>query len=224
MRKRTVGDHEPDASALIRALRIVAITPPRMAAEQLADGARAAVAGGATAIMVRFPELPEAELVARGKIVAELSRELGFYFILNGSPEAALAAGADAVHLGVRTVGPRTARALVGSPMAIGYSVHFPFDDHLDEIASCSYITYSPVFATASKIGAAPLGAEEFMRAARGLDLPVVALGGIDPSRAAALSRKGCRCVAAISAIFGGSDPAEGAALVARGLATKGEE
>jgi|GEM_PF-3839361 len=181
-------------------------------------GVSAAVAGGATAIMMRLPGLPEAELVARGKIVAALSHELGFYFILNGPPRAALEAGADAVHLGVRTVAPRAARAIVGEEIAVGYSVHFPFDEHLDAIESCSYITYSPVFSTASKIGATPLGPEEFVRAQNTLSLPVVALGGIDGDGAAILSREGCRCVAAISSILGWADPAEGAASVLSGL------
>jgi len=201
-------------------LRIVAITPPDMGADRMSEAVSAAVAGGATAVMVRFPELPDEELVARGKIVAALAREIGFYFILNGSPRAALAAGADAVHLGMRTVTPRAAREIVGEGIAVGYSAHFPFDDHLDEIASCSYITYSPVFSTTSKIGATPLGPVEFKRAAERLSLPVVALGGIDHTRAEVLSREGCCCVAAISAILGSADPAEGAAKVLRGLDT----
>lgn len=170
--------------------------------------------------MVRDPDLSEEELIARGAVVAALARELGFYSILNGSPHGAIAAGADAVHLGVRTVMPRAAREIVDERIAVGYSVHFPFDDHLDEIASCSYITYSPVFSTTSKAGATPLGPEEFMRAAGRLSLPVVALGGIDRARAAVLGREGCCCVAAISAILGCADPAEGAAAVVQSLDT----
>ena len=129
-------------------LKLVAVTPPDLSPELLEPRVRAAVAGGTTAVMARFPGLEEKDLVERGRIAASLARELGFFFILNGSPEAALAVGAHAVHLGVRTISPREAGRILdasrkGRRTAIGYSLHYPFEDRRELLAYCDYITYS---------------------------------------------------------------------------------
>jgi thiamine monophosphate synthase len=96
--------------------------------------------------------------------------------------------------------------------------VHFPFENHEEVIAACDYITYSPVFLTTSKPGARPLGIDEFMRASRGLDLPVVALGGIGAREAFELGCAGCQCTAAISAVMGRSDGGRGAVALRSAL------
>ncbi len=199
-------------------LGIVAITPENLPRDGLGRAVRAAAAGGATAIMLRNPGLDTDALIERGRIVARLAAEIGFLFILNGPPEAALRAGAGAVHLGRRTVGPSRARGLLENKIAVGYSVHALFEDHLDEIAASDYITYSPVFPTSSKPGAKPLGINELVRAVHALPVPVVALGGIGPAEAFRLGKAGCRRLAAVSAVMGQDDPRTGAAALADSL------
>jgi thiamine-phosphate pyrophosphorylase len=209
------------AGELAPRLRVVAITPADLPKERLVEAVRESVgvaSGRATAVMLRHPGLADAVLVERGRIVAGLAEEFGFLFILNGPPEAAIKARARAVHLGSRTVGPQAARRIAGRDLIIGYSVHFPFEDHADAIAACDYITYSPVFPTTSKPGAHPLGIDELMRASRNLDLPVVALGGIGPRQAFDLGRAGCRCTAAISAVMGRFDGGRGAVALRSAL------
>lgn len=220
-----MGRENPVIGGLRGALRLVAVTPPLLDADRLPGLVEAAVRGGATAVMLRFPGISVEEQVERGRIVSSMARDLGFLFIFNGPPEAALQAGAGAVHLGRRTVRPReTARTLHGK-IDVGYSVHFPFEDYAEEIKACSYITYSPVFSTTSKKGGGtPLGVEELMRASRSVEVPVVALGGIGPTEARILGRAGCRTVAAISSVFGGTDPEAGAAALAAALGRALEE
>ena len=206
------------------ALRLVCITPPApLAPDRFELSVREAVDGGATAVMLRHPGLNAAELTARGRLLAGLAGELGFLFILNGSPEAAVEAGAGGVHLGSRTVGPAEARAFLDAHRGpgelrflIGCSIHYPFENHLAAIASCDYITYSPVFSTSSKKGAKPLGVDELRRAVDSLRQPVVALGGIAAGEARVLARAGCRGVAVISSVFGSGDPRQNARLLRR--------
>ncbi len=215
-----VGDRKPDRGLLAQ-LRVVAVTPPELDPLRLPRLVEAAAAGGATAVMLRHPGLASPEQIGRGRVVAALARKLGFLFIFNGSPEDALEAGAQAVHLGSRTVKPREAVETAKGRLLIGYSVHHPFEDHAEEIEACSYITYSPVFPTTSKKGGGtPLGVEELARACRSIAIPVVALGGIGPEKAPLLLGSGCRCLAAISSIFGRSDPCEGAAALTRAFSS----
>lgn len=225
---KPASDGESHSADLARRLRIVAITPPDADPASIPGMAVRAVSGGATAVMLRLPGAPVERMIAVGRPLAELAPEHDFLFIFNGPPDVAELVGAGAVHLGVRTVKPREARRMLdasgsGQMMAIGYSVHAPFEDHLDEIATCDYITYSPVYPTSSKKGAVPLGTDEFMRAAQALPVPVVALGGIGPVEAHELAAAGCCRVAVISSIMGRDDPATGAKQLSRIIASGDE-
>lgn len=73
-----------------------------------------------------------------------------------------------------------------------------------------SYLTISPVAASASKPGYGPaLGVEGVRRAVAAADgVPVFALGGIDAANAAAMRRAGAHGVAVMGAVMRASDPA----------------
>src|SRR5262245_29296164 len=62
--------------------------------------ARAAIAGGATAIQLRAPELDDDELLTVAREVATLGRAAGVPTIVNDRVDVAVAAAADGVHLG----------------------------------------------------------------------------------------------------------------------------
>lgn len=64
------------------------------------DVAAAALAGGATAIQLRAPELTDQELLPVAIDLAQRCRAGGVMFIVNDRLDVAVAAGADGVHLG----------------------------------------------------------------------------------------------------------------------------
>lgn len=70
--------------------------------------------------------------------------------------------------------------------------------------AGCDFALLSPVFPPGSKPGdlRPVLGLDGLAHACRAVDLPVLALGGIDPERARACRRAGAHGVAAIGALF----------------------
>ena len=69
--------------------------------------------------------------------------------------------------------------------------------------AGAAALFVSPVFATRSHPGAAALGPVTALRIARGMPVAVIALGGVDARRGAALVRRGFRGWAAIDAWAG---------------------
>jgi thiamine-phosphate pyrophosphorylase len=110
----------------------------------------------------------------------------------------------------------------------VGKSCHTT--DDLDHALSggATYVTVSPVFATASKPGYGPtlgpsgladLVSDLRARAAeRGLiPPPVYALGGVDASNAAACIEAGAHGVAVMGAVMTADDPAAAAAALVRG-------
>ncbi|MDX6474627.1 MAG: thiamine-phosphate pyrophosphorylase [Gaiellaceae bacterium] len=154
------------------------------------DTARQAVAAGATVVQLRA-KTSTGEVVARGKGF----RALAATFVVNDDVEAAIALGADGVHLGQSDRGADAARA---AGLLLGRSV-----SSLEEAlaADADYLGAGPVWETPSKRDADPaLGLHGLREICAAVDIPVVAIGGIDASNAADCIRAGAAGVAAIRA------------------------
>ena len=154
------------------------------------ETARRAVDAGATVVQLRI-KAPTAEIVARGRGFAEL----GVTFVVNDDVEAAIALGADGVHLGQSDEGAERART---AGLLLGRSA-VNFEQAV--AADADYLGVGPVWETPSKADADPaLGVAELGRICAAVAVPVVAIGGIDPSNAAACIRAGAAGVAVIRA------------------------
>ena len=88
-----------------------------------------------------------------------VTREAGAALIVNQRLDVALAAGADGVHLGWRSLNPAAVRKLAGEKFLIGISCHDGPQIHSAEEARASYALLGPVFHTPSKEGlVSPIG------------------------------------------------------------------
>jgi thiamine-phosphate diphosphorylase len=154
------------------------------------ETARHAVAAGATVVQLRV-KAPTDEVVARGRGF----RELAATFVVNDDVDAAIALGADGVHLGQADTGAERARE---AGLLLGRSV-----TTLDEAlaADADYLGAGPVWETPSKRDAAPpLGLDGLREICAAVAVPVVAIGGIDASNAGACIAAGAAGVAVIRA------------------------
>jgi thiamine-phosphate pyrophosphorylase len=154
------------------------------------DTARRAVAAGATVVQLRV-KAPTDEVVARGRGFGGL----GVTFVVNDDVDAALELGADGVHLGQSDPGAERARE---AGLLLGRSA-VTFDQAVE--ADADYLGVGPIWETPSKDDADPaLGLDELARICGAVRPPVVAIGGIDASNAAACIRAGAAGVAVIRA------------------------
>ncbi len=159
------------------------------------DTARLAIAAGATVVQLRV-KAPTAEVVARGRDF----RKLGTRFVVNDDVDAALELGADGVHLGQSDTGADRARQ---RGLLLGRSAT-SYEEAID--ADADYLGVGPIWETPSKDDASPaLGLEELARICKAVQMPVIAIGGIDASNAAACIEAGAAGVAVIRAA---TDPA----------------
>jgi thiamine-phosphate pyrophosphorylase len=159
------------------------------------ETARRAVAAGATVVQLRV-KAATALVVARG----EGFTELGVTFVVNDDVDAAVKLDADGVHLGQADEGAERARA---HGLWLGRSVTTA---EQAVAADADYLGAGPVWATPSKDDAEPpIGLEGLRRICCAVDVPVVAIGGIDASNAAACIESGAAGVAVIRAA---TDPA----------------
>jgi thiamine-phosphate diphosphorylase len=157
--------------------------------------ARRAVEAGATVVQLRL-KAPTADVVARGRGFGDL----GVTFVVNDDVDAALALAADGVHLGRSDAGAERARA---AGLLLGRSAAT-----LDEAvaAEADYLGVGPVWDTPSKPDADPaIGLEGLHAICAAVAVPVVAIGGVDASNAAACIEAGAAGVAVIRAA---TDPA----------------
>jgi thiamine-phosphate pyrophosphorylase len=163
-----------------------------------AETATRAAAGGATVIQLRLKGLPTADVVERGRDVAEAARRIGITFVVNDDVDAALALGADGVHLGRDDEGKERARS---AGLLLGVSASSVDEARAGVGRGADYIGAGPVWSTPSKTDAdEPIGLAGLAAIADAVDVPVVAIGGIDASNAADCIAAGARGVAVIRA------------------------
>ncbi|MFG1232593.1 thiamine phosphate synthase [Xanthobacter flavus] len=186
---------------------LLLITDRTLARGDLADVVAAACAGGCRWVSLREKDLPAAKQIALFARLRAATTPFGARLTLHGSPELALAAGADGVHLSGGG-DAKAARALLGPGALIGLSTHTLAEAAAADPAALDYITASPVFLTRSKPGHGPaMGLEGLSAFARTSAVPVVALAGIDSATAATCIAAGARGVAVMGGVMRADHP-----------------
>ena len=104
------------------------------------------------------------------------------------------------------------ARELVGGGLLLGVSAHCLADVGAAAEAGADYVTLSPVFPTASKPGYGPALGTEAIAAARGLGLPVIALGGLAVETVVACREAGAAGFAVLGEVMRSEEPTQVAA------------
>jgi thiamine-phosphate pyrophosphorylase len=117
---------------------------------------------------------------------------------VNDDVEAAIELGADGVHLGRDE--PGVERALAEG-LLLGLSASSVEEAAAAEAAGAAYVGAGPVWATPSKRDAdPPIGLEGLAAICEKVSIPVVAIGGVDATNAAACIEAGAVGVAVIRA------------------------
>jgi thiamine-phosphate pyrophosphorylase len=178
-----------------------------------------AVAGGVTMVQLRDDETPAAELVELVRRLKAVLAPARVPLIVNNRLDVALAAGADGLHVGQADTPPAEARARLGPEPILGLSVTDPAQLAAVDPALVDYLGVGPIFATSTKPDAAPaMGLSSLAAARAGTALPIVAIGGVDATNAAAVLRAGADGIAVVSAICAAGDPRSAAAALARAV------
>ena len=125
--------------------------------------------------------------------------------LVNDRLDVALAAGAAGMHLKEDSIRARPrSRDRCRPDFIIGCSVHSAEDaEAVAAAGACDYLLFGTVYPSASKPGQPAAGVEALADVCRRVALPVLAIGGIDHSRVAAVAAAGAAGVAAIGAFIG---------------------
>lgn len=149
------------------------------------DSARIALDGGCKWIQLRMKDATEAELEEAALKVKDLCSSYSATFIIDDNVMMTKHVGADGVHLGRNDMPVGEARKILGSEYIIGGTAN-TFDDICRLAAQgADYIGCGPFrFTTTKKNLAAILGLDGYKRLLkqmhdRGINLPLIAIGGI---------------------------------------------
>jgi thiamine-phosphate diphosphorylase len=179
--------------------------------------ASALIAGGARLVQLRAKRASADERRRWAEAIAMTCRPAGIPLIINDDLELAESGleGIAGVHLGQTDLARlgadpatrmRRRERLRERGLALGLSTHDLEQLRRVHALEPDYVGFGPVFSTTNKLGPDPVvGLEGLARACGESAVPVVAIGGIDSTRAHGLARAGASAIAAIGALTGES-------------------
>ncbi len=174
----------------------------------LAEAVGKALEAGVKAVQLREKDMPVRGLLELAFKLRELTKKWSARLFINDRVDVALACRADGVHLGGQSMPPETVRRMPGGrELIIGVSAHSMEQAAAAQSGGADFITFGPVFETPSKKAyGAPLGLQKLGEAARALEVPVFAIGGIKAWNIKSVMEAGAFGAALISGILGADD------------------
>lgn len=189
----------------------------------------ASLQGGADCVQIREKRAPARDTLALAldllRAVSEFSLE-GQVFV-NDRLDVAMAADLHGVHLATKSLPVAVAHDLrrrFSWPGVIGCSVHGLQEAMDAESAGADYVTFGHVFPSLSHTDREPQGLGALRRVVENLSIPVIAIGGIDPSNVGSVLETGCSGVAVIGAVLEADSPLRATRDLKRAMAKTDRE
>lgn len=179
------------------------------------DGARLALEGGCRWVQLRMKEVTEAEFMDAAAEIGRLCKEHGATFVLDDHVEWVEKTGADGVHLGKNDMPIDEARKILGNDKIIGGTANTFEDVERLYRQGANYIGCGPFRFTTTKKNLSPvLGLEGYQHIvdqmkSHGINLPIVAIGGILESDIKSILATGVSGIAVSGGILNAENPAE---------------
>jgi thiamine-phosphate pyrophosphorylase len=168
--------------------------------------ARQIIRGGATIIQLRDKESKTKEFLNTAMELRDICADGGAIFIVNDSFEVALASQADGLHVGQDDLPVDIARRMLPVDKILGCSVSTLAEAKKARDEGADYLGIGAIFPTKSKESAGVVGTDILKDIRRAMDLPLVAVGGINQTNLKQVMKAGADAAAVISAIMNAED------------------
>lgn len=190
-----------------RHMLLYAVTDRAWTGEQtLLQQVEAALKGGVTCVQLREKNMDNTAFLREAREILNLCRQYKVPFIVNDNVEVAIACGADGIHVGQEDTAADEVRRRIGRDMILGVSVHTVEEAREAVRNGADYLGLGAVFPTSTKTDADQMPNETLRAICDAVDVPVVAIGGINRSNIGKLTGSGIDGVALVSAIFSAAD------------------
>ena len=177
------------------------------------EGAQMALEGGCRWIQLRMKKYPITEVENTALKMRELCNAYNAVFIIDDHVELVARTKADGVHLGRNDMPIREARKILGDRFIIGGTANTFYDVQRHYISDANYIGCGPFRFTTTKKNLSPvLGLEGYQRIVSqmkeaGINLPLVAIGGITRDDLPSLMQTGITGIALSGSILRAESP-----------------
>ena len=166
---------------------------------------------GVRTVQLRIKDSAQSDLRAEIKRSVAFAREYNAQLFINDHWQMAISEGAYGVHIGqedLDTIGKDGLQAISDKGLRLGISTHAYWEVCKALAIRPSYIACGPIHPTAAKaMPWIPQGNDNLAYWCSKIDLPVVAIAGMDAKRATEATQCGAASVAVISAVTAASDP-----------------
>ena len=174
--------------------------------QTLCEQVEAALKGGCTCVQLREKELSDAEFLEEAVKIHEICKHYGVPFIVNDNVDIAVKCHAEGIHVGQDDMKASCVRERVGDNMIIGVSAH-TVEEAVEAVKNgADYLGAGAVFGSSTKQNAGAIKKETLRSFCVAVDIPVVAIGGINGKNLKELSHTGIDGVALVSSIFAADD------------------
>ena len=186
------------------------LNDPLMTSEHFLAAVEGALAGGVRLLQYRNKAVvtqPDDRTVAIGCELLDLCKQYQVPLLINDDLEFCAEIGAQGVHLGQRDVDCCYARARLGPDAIIGITCHDSLT--LAQTAAADgadYVAFGRFFPSVTKPEAAPAALDTLSKARKQLDIPLVAIGGINADNGGSLIEAGANMLAVVHGLFGELD------------------
>ena len=171
--------------------------------ESLAEVCSHVLDNGATFLQIREKDLKEDDFEREAAELKTLCEKYRVPFVVNDNVQIALDIDADGVHVGQSDIRGRDIRSIIGPDKILGISAGTVEEALEAEKAGADYIGVGAVFGTSTKKDARNLTLEKLKEICTAVQIPAVAIGGINKNNIKELEGSGVDGIAVISAIFG---------------------
>lgn len=166
-----------------------------------------AIKGGVSVVQIREKTADTLDFYNLALKVKRITTQYNVPLIINDRVDVALAIDADGVHVGQSDMPCDVTRKLVGPDKIVGVSAATIEEAKKAEKDGADYIGTGAVFPTATKDDAPKITKKDLKEIVDSINIPVVAIGGINLDNAHELTDTGIKGLSVVSAIMSSDDP-----------------
>ena len=166
-----------------------------------------AIRGGVSLVQLREKKASSLDFYMIAKKVKEVTDKFDVPLIINDRIDIALSVDAAGVHIGQEDLPCKIARQILPKDKIIGVSVHNIEEALRAQEDGADYLGCGAVFTTSTKSDVSNLTIDKLAEIKKVVNIPVVAIGGINKDNVSSLRNTNIDGVAVVSAIVGNEDP-----------------
>ena len=182
-----------------------------LGSKDLCNSIEQAIQGGTSIIQLREKNITSIKFYNIAKEVKKITSKYNVPLIINDRLDIALAVDADGIHIGPEDLPVKVVRKIMGEDKIIGASTCNIKEALEAEEAGADYLGVGAIFPTKTKKNTEDVSIEDLKNIKASVNIPVVAIGGINEKNASIVMEAKIDGIAVVSAILNKSDIFESA-------------